>query len=69
MYYDIQETQRSDPRPNPRLHLDILLANGLLEAIEGPIVLYRTTEKGRAKVLEHFREDREAHAASINFFA
>lgn len=37
------------------LHLDILLANGLLEAIEGPTVLYRTTEKG-AEVLEHFRE-------------
>lgn len=37
------------------LHLDTLLANGLLEAIDGPNVLYRTTERG-AQVLEHMKE-------------
>ncbi|OPY49347.1 MAG: hypothetical protein A4E49_03170 [Methanosaeta sp. PtaU1.Bin112] len=37
------------------LHLDILLANELLEMIDGPLVLYRTTEKG-AQVLELMKE-------------
>lgn len=36
-------------------HLDLLMANGLLEAIDGHIVLYRTTEKGK-QVLDHFKE-------------
>ncbi len=37
------------------LHLEILLANGLLEMLDGAIVLYRTTEKG-VEVLEHLKE-------------
>ena len=36
-------------------YLENLLTNELLEAIDGPIVLYRTTEKGE-QVLEHFKE-------------
>ncbi len=37
------------------LHLNHLIANRLLEAKDGPIVLYVTTEKGE-QVLEHLKE-------------
>lgn len=36
-------------------HLDILLSNGLLEKIDGPTVLYRTTEKGM-RLLERMKK-------------
>lgn len=37
------------------LHLDLLIANGLLEATEGPIIMYVTTEKGE-QMIEHLKE-------------
>lgn len=37
------------------LHLGLLIANGLLEAKDGPAVQYVTTEKGE-KVLGHLKE-------------
>jgi len=36
-------------------YLENLLANGLLETIDGPIVLYKTTEKG-ALVLDYMNK-------------
>jgi len=40
---------------NATSHLDLLIANGLLEPIEDSRILYVTTEKG-ALVLEHMKE-------------
>lgn len=37
------------------LHLDHLITNELLEATEGPIILYVTTDKGK-QMLEHLKE-------------